>query len=67
MFEHKNKSDPNTFTAKYNVCKLVYVETTTYINNAIAREKEIKNLLRAKKIELIVSINPTWHDLLDDY
>jgi predicted GIY-YIG superfamily endonuclease len=33
------------------------------IHGAIAREKQIKGLLRAKKIALIVSINPEWKDL----
>lgn len=63
IFEHKNKQDPDSFTAKYNVCKLVYVEETEYVGNAIEREKEIKGWRRQKKVDLIESINPQWNDL----
>lgn len=64
IFEHEMQVDPDSFTAKYNVCKLVYVETTPYINNAIAREKQIKGWTRARKIEAIETANPEWNDLL---
>ncbi|MDE6618097.1 MAG: GIY-YIG nuclease family protein [Clostridiales bacterium] len=67
MFEHENQVHPDSFTAKYNVNKLVYVETTQYVNNAIAREKEIKGWSRSKKMELIKSFNPDWNDILEDY
>jgi putative endonuclease len=43
--------------------RLVYFERFQYVGNAIAREKQIKGLLRIKKIALIVSQNPTWSDL----
>ena len=56
--EHKIKKDPKSFTAKYNVTKLVYYETTTDITGAIVREKEIKGWVRKKKIALIESVNP---------
>ena len=61
--EHKNKIDPKSFTAKYNVHKLVFYETTTDILSAIAREKQIKAGSRAKKITLIENMNPSWEDL----
>ena len=48
VYEHKNKLIPG-FTAKYNITKLVYFETTTDVRTAIAREKQIKGWLRAKK------------------
>jgi len=51
------------FTQKYKVDKLVYYEETNYINNAIAREKQLKGWLREKKIALIESFNPSWEDL----
>jgi len=54
------------FTRGYNVTRLVYYEVTNDIRAAIAREKEIKGWLRAKKVALIESINPTWQDLSDD-
>ena len=61
--EHKNKIDPKSFTAKYNVHKLVFYETTTDILSAIPREKQIKAGSRAKKITLIENMNPSWEDL----
>ena len=63
IYEHKNKTDPNSFTAKYNVNKLVYYETTTSIEGAIYREKQIKAGSRKKKEELINAFNPEWKDL----
>jgi putative endonuclease len=43
--------------------RLVYFERFQYVDNAIAREKQIKGWLRIKKIALIVSQKPTWSDL----
>ena len=64
--EHKNKFYPKSFTARYNINKLVYYEYFNDINLAIAREKQIKGWLRAKKITLIESINKDWKDLSAD-
>ena len=61
--QHKEKQDKKSFTAKYNVDKLVYYEEYNDVNNAIAREKQIKAGSRKKKIELIESVNPEWKDL----
>ena len=52
------------FTQKYNVHKLVYAETFETAEAAIAREKQIKGLLRSKKEALIKSANPEWEELL---
>ena len=52
------------FTKKYNVHKLVYFETYGSINDAIAREKQIKAGSRAKKLELINAGNPGWEELV---
>jgi putative endonuclease len=60
--EHKQGLIPG-FTAKYRINRLVYVEETTDVRDAIAREKQIKAWRRAKKIELIESVNPDWKDL----
>jgi putative endonuclease len=70
LYEHKNKLIEG-FTKKYNLTKLVYYETTTDIRDAIAREKQLKELvlslpkewLRIKKITLIEESNPGWDDL----
>ena len=51
------------FVGRYNVTTLVYFESTTDIQRAIRREKQIKGWTRAKKIALIETGNPTWRDL----
>jgi putative endonuclease len=63
VLKHKSKKYPNSFTAKYNVDKLVYFEELETIGEAIHREKLIKGGSRNKKIELIKSLNPEWIDL----
>ena len=65
-FQHKIKEDKNSFTAKYNVNKLVYYEVYQYVNDALEREKQLKNWKRKWKIELIEEENPTWRDLFND-
>ena len=64
MYEHKNKQIKG-FTKRYNVNQLVYYESYSDVNYAISREKQIKNLLRRKKEELINSMNPNWDDLME--
>ena len=51
------------FAARYKIDRLVYFERFGDIYAAIGREKQIKGLLRIKKIALIVSMNPAWRDL----
>ena len=63
VYEHKNKM-VDGFTKTYNVDRLVYYEITSDIKAAIKREKQIKNLLRCKKENLINSMNPSWDDLI---
>ncbi|MDW3210447.1 MAG: GIY-YIG nuclease family protein [Reichenbachiella sp.] len=65
VFEHQTKLYPNSFTAKYNINKLVYYEGFHSIEEAIDREKQVKKYRREKKIALIESINPQWIDLYD--
>jgi putative endonuclease len=65
VFEHKEKLIDG-FSKKYNITKLVYYETLRDVSNAILREKQIKGGSRAKKIELINSINRVWKDLYED-
>jgi len=64
LYEHKNKINGG-FTARYNVCKLVYFESTEDAQEAIAKEKQIKGMLRYKKVKLIRQTNPDWKDLSD--
>ena len=65
MYEHKNKL-VDGFTKKYRLKTLVYYEAHDAMEEAIRREKQIKNLVRRKKIALIESMNPGWRDLYDD-
>jgi putative endonuclease len=62
MNEHKVEPTEG-FTKRYNLKKLVYSESFRDINSAIAREKQIKNRTRGKKIVLINQQNRDWHDL----
>ena len=63
VYEHKNKM-VDSFTKKYNVHKLVYFEETTDIKSAIEREKQLKGWNRAKKNELVETMNPKWEEIL---
>ncbi len=62
VFEHK-QGIKGEFAARYKTDRLVYFERFGDIRAAIAREKQIKGLLRVKKMALIVSVNPEWTDL----
>ncbi|MBO3100292.1 GIY-YIG nuclease family protein [Gelidibacter pelagius] len=64
--QHKEKFNLKSFTAKYNLDKLVYYEAFQMIGDAIGREKQLKAGSRAKKVELIESINPDWIDLYEE-
>jgi len=63
IIEHREKSYAESFTAKYNVSKLVYYQCFSSIEEAIAEEKRIKGGSRARKVKLINSMNPEWKDL----
>ena len=61
--EHRDSMYENSFTAAYNVHKLVYFQNFLTIEEAIAEEKRIKGGSRSKKIKLIEEQNPEWKDL----
>ncbi len=61
--DHKNHRRPNSFTARYAIDHLVYIERHPLLLAAIAREKQLKRWSRTKKIRLVVATNPTWKDL----
>ena len=65
VYEHKGKMIGG-FTRRYNVTKLVYYEAFEDIENAILREKQIKDVSRHKKIELINSMNNKWRELYEE-
>ena len=66
ILEHIEKRYENSFSARYNLNKLVYYEQFQMIGDAIAREKQLKAGSRAKKITLIESVNPNWNDLFEE-
>jgi len=58
-----NKLTTNSFAGKYNCADLIYYEMYQYVNEAIAREKQLKRWSRKKKEFLINQMNPKWHAL----
>jgi putative endonuclease len=62
VYQHKHGLLPG-FTSKYKMTQRVYYEVGDDVRVAIAREKQLKGWLRAKKIALIESVNPEWDDL----
>jgi putative endonuclease len=61
--QHKLKKHPESFSAKYNLVKLVYFEWFDTIGEAIIKEKKIKGGSRKRKLDLIIKMNPDWKDL----
>ncbi len=64
-YDHKTHRYKYSFSDRYNLEYLVYYEVFDGIEDAIAREKQIKKMRRAKKETLINAINPGWEDLYD--
>ncbi len=55
------------FAKKYSVVRtLVYYEIHERIEDAIVREKPVKEWKRDWKLELIERMNPEWRDLYND-
>lgn len=65
--QHREKTYPSGFTARYHFDKLVYYEVLPTYAEAVKREKEIKAWRRQKKIALIQEKNPWWYDLTTSY
>ncbi len=63
ILKHKTKKYKNSFSARYNVDKLVWYQEFDSIIDARAKEKQLKAGSRAKKIKLIEEKNPEWEDL----
>lgn len=63
LWQHKTKYYPNSFSARYNLDKLIYFEAYSTIEDAIDMEKVIKGKSRAKKEKMISDQNPEWKDL----
>jgi putative endonuclease len=64
IYEHKNKLFPG-FSNKYNLEKLVFFEIHNDVNQAILREKRLKEWKREWKEKIINEMNPNWDDLYD--
>jgi len=58
IYEHENGLDPNSYTYKRRPLKLVFQESFSDINQAIAFEKQVKGWRRAKKEAIIKG---DWH------
>jgi len=65
IWEHK-QGLTDGFTKKYHLKNVIYYEPHETMEAAIRREKQIKNMVRRKKIALIESVNPEWRDLYED-
>ena len=63
--KHRDKIYPKSFSARYNISKLVYYEVFHSIRDAIAREKQLKAGPRKQKVALINTYNPHWKDLYE--
>lgn len=70
VYQHREQIDKKSFTARYNLNKLIYFEVYESIESAIEREKQLKKWSRTRKESLIATQNPEWQDLwhsIQDY
>ncbi|MBN9514851.1 MAG: GIY-YIG nuclease family protein [Alphaproteobacteria bacterium] len=65
VFEHRNGLG-SEFAKKYQVRRLVYSEEFEQVEEAIAREKQLKGWKRIRKNELVRAANPEWKDLMPE-
>jgi putative endonuclease len=61
----KHRNEPEGFVRRYGLKLLVHVEEYPTVEEAIAREKQIKKWNRSWKLELIEETNPDWEDLFE--
>ena len=61
--EHRAGVNPDDHAYRHEIIRLVHVERTTDVREAIRREKQLKGWRRMRKIDLIESVNPKWLDL----
>lgn len=66
VYEHKTKAVKG-FSQKYNLDKVVYIEEYPTAEEAIHREKCMKEWKRVWKIQKIVEMNPEWRDLYAEF
>lgn len=65
--QHKSHFNPKSFTAQYDVTRLIWFERHALVTDAIAQEKTMKGWPRQCKINLIERNNPYWDELVLDY
>ena len=65
IYQHKHETNNSSFSSKYGCKNLTYFESFETMEQAIIREKQIKDGSRKKKVELIESMNPEWMDLYE--
>jgi len=63
LWEHREKINPKSFTARYNTSKLIYYEPYQSVEEAVERERYIKGKTRKWKADLVATMNPNWNDL----
>jgi putative endonuclease len=66
LWEHRTRQNPKSFTARYNVTKLVYYQPFEHMDDAVKREWFIKGKTRKWKEDLINKANPEWRDLTEE-
>ena len=67
VFDHKWREHEDSFTARYNCDRLVWMERHEDVTTAIECEKQLKGWKREKKLALIEKSNPAWIDLSRDW
>ncbi len=63
VYQHKNNDVRNSFTYRYNCTKLVWYEFLPSIEEAIAKEKQLKNWRIKWKLGLVMNSNPSFQDI----
>jgi putative endonuclease len=66
MEHYIQRGSSSSFAGKYYAFYLIYYEYSDYVNNTIAREKEIKDWNRKRKEALITAFNPGWRFLNEE-
>jgi len=66
VFQHKTQEFEG-FSDNYDAVRLVYWESFDDVPKTIAREKQLKNWRREKKLWLIARMNPEFRDLAADW
>ena len=63
---HREPSGRDSFTRRYRLTRLIYVEEYHRVIDAISREKQLKGWRRERKLALIRELNPAMEELMPD-